>query len=529
MSLLHSVNTSVIYPGVQGKSPKSPASKVVSKNKTTGLERASLNYQEKSWSVCSHVRMSHDWQGSFRVSVLKSVQIRNIQDQRNLHALTIDTAQDLWKRQEQLKYAISRGTLHVFLSIHIPRMSFPVYITECSENANHIFYIDEKIRRKVFQKYRNPSSFILRSWCSSHAEGPFRLHREWNIQKGGQHFVHIGNDPISAVCEIRNGLVCDFADGVYLYTDHRTVDTEDSLDKSMSTMSLDRRKDAYSSQALLRILNLSQCIHELELTQKKVRKDLVTSETQISKKSHCLKFTYSKHLFLLSQLHYRLSKYLAAFQKLSDDLQKKKDQVAHQRSQLETHRALLKLRETQYQEAFARLKALWETSSEIRILIAHATRSHIKQLCTVYPVHVIDDQPRLFTIRNLRFCLLPNTVPPAELAAAIGFLAHLAFNISQYLEYDFPYPVSPAGSRSTILDPLSPNLVNRSFPLYPAARAPHAFEHALYLLNHNIIFLLAHYGLPNDQPSDIMTNCERLLQFILSGQHLSFVQVTSVL
>ncbi|EPX74022.1 autophagy specific phophatidylinositol 3-kinase complex subunit Atg14 [Schizosaccharomyces octosporus yFS286] len=471
--------------------------------------------------------MLHDGQGNFRVSVLKSVQIRNIQDQRTLHALTIDGAQDLWKRQQQLRYAISQGILHVFLSIHLPRVSLPVYITECSENANHIFYIDEKVRRKVFHKYGNPSSFTLRSWCSSNAEGPFHLHKEWNIQRGQRDFMWIGNDPISAVCEMRNGLVCDFADGVYVYTDQQNDDSKESLSKSMSALSLDRQKDAYSTQTLLRILNLSQCIDEFELTQKKIRKRLITEENLVLRRSHGLKSTYSKRLFFLSQLQNRQSKYLFAFHKLRDDFAKKKEQIAHNHSQLETHYTFMKQLDDRYQEAYAQVKMQWETNLQVRILIAHATRSHIKDLCTVYPIRTIDDQVPLFTIRNLRFSLVPNSIPPAELAAALGFLAHLTFGISRYLEYNFPYPVSPTGSRSTIVDPLSPDLMNRCFPLYPAARALHAFEHALYLLNQNIVSLLAHYGLPNDQPSNIMTNCEKLVQFVLSGQHLSFVQVMS--
>lgn len=79
--------------------------------------------------------MSLELPGNYRLSRLKSIQIRNVQEIQNHSKFAINTTENLWKRDVQLKRAISEGTIRIFISLHVQSKKLPVYITETSGNA----------------------------------------------------------------------------------------------------------------------------------------------------------------------------------------------------------------------------------------------------------------------------------------------------------------------------------------------------------------------------------------------------------
>jgi len=77
-----------------------------------------------------------------------------------------------------------------------------------------------------------------------------------------------------------------------------------------------------------------------------------------------------------------------------------------------------------------------------------------------------------------------------------GYVAHLTFMISKYLEVPFRFPISPMCSRSHIKDDISTstpdNPKERTYPLYSVKKERLQFDYGVFLLNKNIQQLLNH-------------------------------------
>ncbi|KAL2313673.1 Autophagy specific phophatidylinositol 3-kinase complex subunit Atg14 [Schizosaccharomyces pombe] len=471
--------------------------------------------------------MSLELPGNYRLSRLKSIQIRNVQEIQNHSKFAINTTENLWKRDVQLKRAISEGTIRIFISLHVQSKKLPVYITETSGNANHIFYVDEKVAEKL-QKYRHEEYFIVRTWCSSSSHA-FKLHKEWKILRYDSNFRYIGNDPVFAVCHIRNGLLCEFNDGVYIYTTSQSSDImrQTSFPKSASTYSIDRRKDGYTIQKITRILKLAECIDEMHIAKHEIRAHFQEEEFQQIRLMHKRMLLRDEKINELAKLEHLWQKKINSITQMRTKFDKTKSWLSSKRNTLNKSKESLQKDEAEYVELANSLKTKVETNIEIRILMAHAIRMHVSHLSKIYPIQPSPGNHDEFTIRNLRLSFEPDKINNVEMAASIGFLAHLLQTLSKYLEKELAYPILCASSRSSILDTLTPDIPTRIFPLYPATRPIELFEHAIYLLNQDVNDFLETFGLPIDQPMDILRNFKKLLQFILSGQHLSFVQVTS--
>ncbi|OQE31513.1 hypothetical protein PENSTE_c001G03190 [Penicillium steckii] len=120
-----------------------------------------------------------------------------------------------------------------------------------------------------------------------------------------------------------------------------------------------------------------------------------------------------------------------------------------------------------------------------------------EDLMNVYPIEPIPEQALVFTIRGLE---LPNSssngfgdADPKIISAALGYAAHLVHLLSFYLSVVIPYPITPSSSASLVRDPVSKDLSQRTFPLYPVG-GDYKFGYGVFLLNKNIEFLLNKQG-----------------------------------
>lgn len=158
--------------------------------------------------------------------------------------------------------------------------------------------------------------------------------------------------------------------------------------------------------------------------------------------------------------------------------------------------------------------------------IAGQTRRICEDLLRIFPIEPIDQKPLSFTIRGLH---LPNAaspstfsnVDPAATAAALGIVAHLTTLVSLYLLTPLPYPPSPHGSTSTILDPISTSmqsLAARTFPLYERGAVTYRFEYGVFLLNSDIELLMNKQGSRMVDQRHTLPNLKYLLTVLTAGK-----------
>jgi len=130
--------------------------------------------------------------------------------------------------------------------------------------------------------------------------------------------------------------------------------------------------------------------------------------------------------------------------------------------------------------------------------IKHQRWNLISRLSTIYSIQPTNDGNG-YTVNGFR---LPNSdftgCDEEQIATALGFVCHVAFMISKYLEVPLRYPMIPMCSRSVIRDDISQQ-ASPKFPLYSRGVDRTRFEYAVFLLNKNLEQLL------NSQSLDVTT------------------------
>ena len=188
---------------------------------------------------------------------------------------------------------------------------------------------------------------------------------------------------------------------------------------------------------------------------------------------------------------------------------------------------------------YAELKEL-DNKSSTKDLQSQESRGHIRRavqtLCDIFTITPIEDRPLCFEICGQ---YLPNADDlyatgkhaPTEqgIAAALGYVTSLMDQLAQIIEFAFPYPIKYLGSNSTIEDPItkapSPSGVSSSsanakrvYPLFQTGTKRPDFEYAVYLLNQNILGLMANEGLRVVNPKTTLANLKYLIEVLTSGK-----------
>eukprot|EP00123_Amoebidium_parasiticum_P001226 comp12268_c0_seq1/m.7090 comp12268_c0_seq1/g.7090 ORF comp12268_c0_seq1/g.7090 comp12268_c0_seq1/m.7090 type:complete len:477 (-) comp12268_c0_seq1:551-1981(-) len=97
-----------------------------------------------------------------------------------------------------------------------------------------------------------------------------------------------------------------------------------------------------------------------------------------------------------------------------------------------------------------------------------------------------------------------------ELSTALGYVAHLVFMVSRYLQLPLRYPLVPMGSRASIISNVT-STGAQTFPLYAKGVERIRFEHAVFLLNRDVEQLMTYCGLSTPDLKDTLKNLKRLL------------------
>lgn len=208
----------------------------------------------------------------------------------------------------------------------------------------------------------------------------------------------------------------------------------------------------------------------------------------------------------------------------SDQLERKRAELAGRRLALEARRRAMQASKSLFESAEATSRQLQEEvqsfkdeKADVALQLHIQQASLLRDLEAIFPIELSDASSLLFSICGLP---LPNAVPslpPAELAheekrwkdtvkrhvpastrpvfhpfdddtvsSALGLVAQLVVLLSTYLATPIHYPLATAGSRAVVQDGISLMSGPRAFPLYAKGMERYRYEYAAFLLNKDI-------------------------------------------
>ena len=274
----------------------------------------------------------------------------------------------------------------------------------------------------------------------------------------------------------------------------------------------------------MRLSNLDDCIQDALTTRNKLAAQ-ISSLLREQKKS-------LETINAFSQAEEKLAttnRFLAVSRKSLKSTHARKSEL---QSSLETRRATISSGNTSQDISKSQLESLKEDlvirrglQQETKTALTGQIRRVCENLLSIYPIEPFDQKPLSFTIRDFH---LPNAAStflaeadPVVTAAALGHVAHIVNLLSLYLLTSIPYPPSPHGSTSTILDPVSANLPSaaaRTFPLYQKSAVAYRFEYGVFLLNSDIELLMSKQGSRMVDLRHTLPNMKYLLTVLTTGK-----------
>ncbi|PYH43778.1 putative UV radiation resistance protein (UVRAG) [Aspergillus saccharolyticus JOP 1030-1] len=394
-------------------------------------------------------------------------------------------------RQTKLEEITSSRMADTWFSLHCDGIEEPVYISEPVEHATNPSF------RSFDLNMCGPSvsrrdHLVVKLWAKTRAMGDYVLLVELRLCLQSLQFLGKSLDtfhqPLPA-----NSILFHFADGVYTnLTDLPPVLAAAPLHHPRAADGAAVSTSSY--EALMKLANLDECIQDALTTRDRIEAQInsiierdqreVTAPGNLSQARNKLALT--KHAIATERK--RLHSAARRKEDLVHSIKVRRDAMAHGRDSQANSQSHLPDAQSKLRSSARLLEKNTEDSKgQIRRIS--------EDLLAIYPIEPIPDQPLAFTIAGLP---LPNSnftdVDRDEVAAALGYTAHLVYLLSFYLSTPIPYPINPYLSRSFIQDPVSVSLPQRTFPLHPAS-VQYRFEYGVFLLNKDIEFLLNRQGL----------------------------------
>lgn len=323
-----------------------------------------------------------------------------------------------------------------------------------------------------------------------------------------------------------NCIIFHLADGIY--TSFTDLPLDEPVPVLLEGLKLPSQASQFtsSSDALLRLSNLDDCIQDALITREKLTTqvnnllkdqkqelDIIIAATQAQESLAATKRAISTIRIALKAAQIRRS-----------DLQ----------ANLEARRAAIKSGNSskeKSQSAFASVQQQISSYTYLLQVTATEVSGQIRRVCEdllrIYPIEPTSGKPFLFTVRGLP---LPNASSPSSssldddppaTAAALAWVAHITHLLSLYLSTPIPYPPTVHGSTSSILDPISislHSLAARTFPLYQKGSIPFRFEYGVFLLNTNIELLMSRQGLRMLDKRHTLPNLKYLFYVLTVGK-----------
>ncbi|RAL14574.1 putative UV radiation resistance protein (UVRAG) [Aspergillus homomorphus CBS 101889] len=416
-------------------------------------------------------------------------------------------------RQTKLEEITSSRMADTWFSLHCDGIGEPVYVSEPVEHATNPSF------RSFDLNMCGPSvsrrdHLTVKLWAKTRAMVDYVLLVELRLCLQSLQFLGKSLDsfhqPLPA-----NSILFHFADGVYTnLTDLPPVVAAAPVHHPRAADGAAMSTSSY--EALMKLANLDECIQDALTTRDRIESQInsilereqsgVAAAGNVSQARD--KLAHTKHSIATERKHLR------------NAAKRKEDLIASIRARRE---AMERGRETQAKARSHLPDAKLNLSSSARLLeqTMEDSKGQIRRiaedLLAVYPIEPIPNKTLAFTIAGLH---LPNSdftdVDRDQVAAALGYTAHLVYLLSFYLSAPIPYAITPYLSRSFIQDAVSVALSQRTFPLHPA-NVQYRFEYGVFLLNKDIEFLLNVHGLRVIDIRHTLPNLKYLLYVLTAG------------
>jgi UV radiation resistance-associated gene protein len=403
-----------------------------------------------------------------------------------------------------------------WFSLQIAGASEPTYISEVvdkSINPNFQFFDLNMNGPEVARS----DGIQLKLWARTDRLNKFVLLIDLQICLRSLQFIGKSIDNFRQPLPL-NCIVFHFEDGIYTsFTDMPVAEQSlASLSKSFAKAGMTRPDTPSTYNALMQLANVDECIRDALW----MRAEL---ERQIN--DH---LSYSRQaLEVLDRCRQAQEAVNANYRAISSEhrqiqlLRRKRDNVL---ASIKLRRDVVECGRTTENRNQAAIHGLHKAIREVKTQSVHTTddsNGQIRRVCEdmalIYSLEPIKNRPLHFRIRNL---YLPNSVfddtNRDDIAAALGFTSKLTYMLSLYLSTPLPYPISPQSSHSTIQDPISVAIKERTFPLYPT-NVSYKFEYGVFLLNKDIEFLMSKNGLRILDIRHTLPNLKYLLYVLTAG------------
>ena len=403
---------------------------------------------------------------------------------------------------------------NTFFSLHCNEFEKPVYVSEVVDKATNPNFRTFDLN-PCGPAVSRLDTVTLKLWAKTESMPDYLLLVE--LQQNMRSLQFLGktledfHQPLPANC-----VLFHFPDGVYTsLTDIPPIELPGAVFGQKGT-SGSNVSPTSSYEALMRLANLDECIQDALATREKLETQIgeILQSNEAALKTESQSARAQDRLVSIRQA-------VAAERKQIRAANKRKEELA---ASIHARKSFMEQGRNRQEKAKIHLPDAQEKLAASEKLLAQnadETKGQIRRiaedLMLIYPIDPVPDKVLAFTIAGL---FLPNSkfdnIDREEVAAALGYTAHVVYLLSFYLSVSIPYPISPNLSTSLIQDPVSNNLPQRTFPLYPVS-VQYRFEYAVFLLNKDIEFLLNKQGIRGLDIRHTLPNLKYLF-YILTAQ-----------
>ncbi|KAF7510350.1 hypothetical protein GJ744_006846 [Endocarpon pusillum] len=419
-------------------------------------------------------------------------------------------------RQRKLEDLARERMADAWYSLHVAGVPEPVYVSEVIERSiNPAFrFFDLNINGPQVAR---ANQVRLKLWVKTDKLEKYICLLDLRICFRALQFIGKSLDNFHQPLP-PNSILFHFEDGIYTsFTDMSSHEQPIAPFLKRSAKTGVSRPDRTSSyHALMQLANLDDCIQDALATRAKLEEQ-INSLLSCNKEGLDILEERRKAQEALNAVRSATS----AEQRQFGSLSKRRDEIV---ASLEMRRHAIqsgRFRQSKNKSTVRTLgTAVRDTKAQSRKTI-DAASAQVRRVCEdlefIYPLEPIKNRALHFSIRHL---YLPNSVfddtNRDEIAAALGFTSTLTHRLSLYLFTPLPYPILPNSSMSTVEDPVSIGLAQRTFPLYPT-NVSYKFEYGVFLLNKDIEFLMNKNGLRILDIRHTLPNLKYLLYVLTAG------------
>ncbi|KAI5295575.1 hypothetical protein KEM52_000953 [Ascosphaera acerosa] len=423
-------------------------------------------------------------------------------------------------RQSYLEELAEERLADSWFSLHCATIDDPLYISEVvgpAVNPDFRFF-DLKDCGPLASRL---ATVTVKVWVKPTASTNYTLLKEQHVDLRDLRYLGRSLDefqhPLPSNC-----IIFHFEEGVYAQGEHTPaclpIEASRSSDATVQTTAAVAAKPQPTSSydALMRLTNLDDCIQDAIAVREQIEEQMnallqrhraseeLMSEGALARQ--CLPGIRQAIATTRSQIR--------AATKRRDDLKHRAEIRRRYMQQGPNAQAAVNASVEQARTAIELTKS---RTADIGRESTDQIRRISEDLSLIYPIEPISGRPLSFTICGI---YLPDSNFEGrnkdELAAALGYAAHILSLISTYIGIPLPYPINARLSRSTIDDPLSMKLVDRTFPLFLAGPY-YRFDYAVFLLNKDIDYLMARLGLRIIDVRQTLPNMKYLLYILTAG------------